>query len=351
MDFIYQIFGTPLGWIMYLCYTVIQNYGIALVLFTFLIKLALFPLGIKQHKTSIRQAMLRPQLDEIQKKYKDNREKLMQEQQKLYSEAGVSMFGGCSTMLIQFPILFGLIDVVYKPLTHILRFSSELITQATEIASGISDFTISASTPQLSIVTAVQENPHLFTELGADFVSKVEAMNLTFLGIDLTQTPTLALNILIIVPILAGVTTIIQPIIMTKLSPMHALGTSMPGMNVTMYLTSAMFIFFTFQVPTGIGIYWITSNIFGIIQQLVIYKLFNPLKLRDKYLGEVEDRKKAAKEAAKAKPVVVVENGVAVEKNLNQKELDKLRLAKARELDMQKYSDTTDTVSETEEKK
>ncbi len=351
MDFIYSIFGTPLGWIMYLCYTVIQNYGIALILFTFLIKVALFPLGIKQHKASIKQAMLRPQLDEIQKKYKDNREKLMQEQQKLYSEAGVSMFGGCSTMLIQLPILFGLIDVVYKPLTHILRFSSDLIAQATEITEGISNFTMSVSTPQLSIVTAVQENPHLFTELGADFVSKVEAMNLTFLGIDLTQTPTLALNILIIVPILAGVTTIIQTIIMTKLSPMNALGTSMPGMNMTMYLTSAMFVFFTFQVPTGIGIYWITSNIFGIIQQLVIYRLYNPIKLRDKYLDEVQERKKAAKEAAKAKPVVVVENGVAIEKNLNQKELDKLRLAKARELDLKKYSDEgASTDSETEEK-
>ncbi len=348
MDFIYQIFGTPLGWIMYLCYTVIQNYGIALIIFTFLIKLALFPLGIKQHKTSIKQAMLKPQIDELQKRYKDNREKLAQEQQKLYAEAGVSMFGGCSTMFIQLPILFGLIDVVYKPLTHILRFSTDVIEQAEKIAEGISDFAMSATTPQLSIVNAVQENPELFTELGTDFISKVEALKLTFLGIDLTQTPTFALNILILVPILAGVTTVIQTLIMTKLSPMSALGSSMPGMNVTMYATSAMFVFFTFQVPTGIGIYWIASNIFGILQQIVIYKLYNPFKLRDKYLAVVEARKKEAKEAAKAKPVVVIENGEKVEKTLNQKELEKLRLAKARELDMQKYGDGNESNSEKE---
>ena len=124
MEFINSIFGYPLGWLMWLCYKIVSNYGIALIIFTLLTKLILFPLAIKQQKSSLRMARMQPKLEELQKKYGKNKEKYNEEMLKLYDEEKYNPMSGCLPMLIQFPILFGLIDVIYKPMTHIRRMSS-----------------------------------------------------------------------------------------------------------------------------------------------------------------------------------------------------------------------------------
>ncbi|MCI5802015.1 MAG: YidC/Oxa1 family membrane protein insertase, partial [Oscillospiraceae bacterium] len=137
MELINSIFGWPLGWIMWFCYLVVRNYGIALILFTLLTKLMLLPFAVKQQKSTIKMAIFKPKMDAIQKAYGNNKEKLNEELMKLYEKEGYNPMSGCMPMLIQFPILFGLIDVVYKPLTHILRLSSAEITIATDAAKGL----------------------------------------------------------------------------------------------------------------------------------------------------------------------------------------------------------------------
>lgn len=107
MNFIYELFGTPLGWIMWLLYAVIKNYGICLILFTVLIKAALFPLSIKQQKSSAKMAVFTPKMTEIQKKYANNKQKQQEEMMKFYEEHGYNPMSGCLPLFIQFPILFG----------------------------------------------------------------------------------------------------------------------------------------------------------------------------------------------------------------------------------------------------
>ena len=128
-----QLFGTPLGWIMWLLYQVIRNYGIVLILFTILVKAALFPLSVKQQKSSAKMAIFQPKIAEIQKKYANNKQKQQEEMMKLYEAHGYNPMSGCLPLLIQFPILFGIIDVVYNPLTHILRIPKDTIASAVEI--------------------------------------------------------------------------------------------------------------------------------------------------------------------------------------------------------------------------
>ena len=123
IEFLYSIIGTPLGYILYGIYEVIckntgASIGIAILVFTFIVKLAMLPLSIRQQKNSAKSAIFAPKVREIQQKYKNNQEKQQQELAKLQQQ-GYSPMTGCGTMLITFLLLFGVLDVVYKPMTHI----------------------------------------------------------------------------------------------------------------------------------------------------------------------------------------------------------------------------------------
>lgn len=87
------IIATPLGWIMKGCYFVCKNYGIALLLFTILTRLIVFPLNVKQQKSMARMTMLQPELEKIKKKYAKNQQKMQEEQMNLYAKAGVNPYG------------------------------------------------------------------------------------------------------------------------------------------------------------------------------------------------------------------------------------------------------------------
>lgn len=107
----------PLGYIMWVCYLLVNNFGWAIIIFTILIKAAMFPLTLKQQKNMAKSQLFTPKVKEIQQKYRNNQEKMQEEMGKLQKE-GYNPMGGCGTMLVTFLILFGVIDVVYKPMTH-----------------------------------------------------------------------------------------------------------------------------------------------------------------------------------------------------------------------------------------
>ena len=104
-------FGFVLAWI----YSVIPNYGVAIILLTLAIRLLLLPLGIKQIKSMQNMQALQPKIKDLQKKYKGNKEKLQQEQMRLYKEAGVNPLGGCLPMLLTLPFLFAMYAVIKQP--------------------------------------------------------------------------------------------------------------------------------------------------------------------------------------------------------------------------------------------
>ena len=117
IDFLYSLIGTPLGYIMWVCYLLVNNFGLAIIIFTVIVKAATFPLFLKQQKNMAKSQLFTPKVREIQQKYRNNREKQQEEMTKLQQE-GYNPMGGCGTMLLTFLILFGVIDVVYKPMTH-----------------------------------------------------------------------------------------------------------------------------------------------------------------------------------------------------------------------------------------
>ena len=117
IDFLYSIIGTPLGYVMWLCYLLVNNFGFAIIIFTFIVKAAMFPLNLKQQKNQAKTQLFAPKVKEIQTKYRNNQAKMQEELAKLQQQ-GYKPMGGCGTMMLTMLLLFGVIDVVYKPMTH-----------------------------------------------------------------------------------------------------------------------------------------------------------------------------------------------------------------------------------------
>ncbi len=132
IDFIYSLIGTPLGYILYFIYEIgVTNIGLAIILFTLIVKLAMLPLSIKQQKNTAKSAIFAPKVREIQQKYRNNQQKQQEELAKLQQQ-GYNPMGGCGTMILTFLILFGVLDVVYKPMTHITHTKPEEVNLLAE---------------------------------------------------------------------------------------------------------------------------------------------------------------------------------------------------------------------------
>ncbi|MGI5894620.1 MAG: YidC/Oxa1 family membrane protein insertase [Candidatus Merdivicinus sp.] len=302
MNFINELFGIPLGWIMWLLYSVIRNYGIALILFTVLIKAALFPLSIKQQKSSAKMAVFQPKMLEIQKKYANNKQKQQEELMKFYEEHGYNPMSGCLPLFIQFPILFGIIDVVYNPLRHILRIPRDVISQMTEILSQhVQNFNTYQA--ELYIISAVQ-NPDqvsLFSSIDPQYIEKISNFDYSLFGLDLGIVPQIAWSWMLIIPILSGVTALLTSVISMRLNPQSAAQNQQSGcmMKGMMYGMPLFSLWITFSVPVGVGIYWIISNILATVQTIILNKLYNPARYKEEYeqqMREIEEKKRIERE-------------------------------------------------------
>ncbi len=348
MQQIYAIIGYPLGWVMYVLYHFVQNYGLALILFTLLTRALMIPLSIKQQKSSVKMALIRPEMEEIQKKYATNKEKQMEEMNKLYAREKFSPTSGCLPMLIQFPIMFGLIDVIYNPLKHILRIPAETITAMASVVEKLTGVALNYNTTQMEIIRLVRENPAAFANTGAEWIDKIVNLNLNFGPFDLTKTPTWHLDLLkdpvymwlLLIPILSLVTSFL----LSYTSMKNTAGTApqMKGMNMSMMLMMPLFsAWFAFMVPAGVGFYWLISNVVYAIQNFILFKVYNPVEMAEKAKAEMEERKERERlERIEAKKKAKAGDAAAAEKALSQKELNRQKIAEARRRMAEKYGET-----------
>lgn len=333
------ILGVPLGWVMRFIYHFIQNYGLSIVVFTLLVKLIMLPMAVKQQKSTAKMAVVQPQMLELQKRYANNQQKLQEELAALYAREGYNPTSGCLTMFIQFPIIMGLYDVIYKPMTHILALGDEVIAKATEIATALNLLPERIYSAEPYIIKAIQNDPAAFDALGSDVVATVQSFDMNFLGINLGDTPTMAFNTLLLIPILSFT----FQMLMTWLSARNmdtGNNPSASGMKATLFMMPFLSAWICFSVPAGVGMYWIVSSILSIVQSLVLNKFYNPKEMAEKARIESEQRKEQEKlERAKRKEEAKAGEAEAKRKALSQKEINRQKLAEARRRDAEKYGE------------
>ena len=336
------ILGWPLGYVMEWIYKLIPNYGWDIILFTLLITLVKIPLQINQQKSMARMSAYQPLVADIQKKYRDKPDKQQEELMKL-QEQGYKPTAGCMPMLVNFLVMFGVIEVVYRPLQRIFHIGADALTAAGEALTtlGISFTTVTRDTNIIAQVIAGESSvTSCFTP---DQVSTITefGQHMDFFGIDLTRVPQYSLaaeNLpLLIFPVLAIVTMFIS----THIS-MKASGQQMQGsMKLTMYLMPLMYLFFCFTYPLAFSLYYVISNIVMTVQTQVMRKIYDPEKMRKEVEAQIEEKKKQQKRGVKSTTVKVTDpkTGKVTEKNLSASEMNKRRLEYARQLDAERYKD------------
>ena len=126
-----------LGPLMRMLYQMIPNFAVTMIVFTVIIKLLMLPLMIKQQKSMAKMSVFTPMVNEIQQKYKNNQEKMQEEMIKLQQEYGYSPTAGCLPMLVNMLVLFGMVEVVYRPVQYILGIPKDAISAAGQEQNGV----------------------------------------------------------------------------------------------------------------------------------------------------------------------------------------------------------------------
>ena len=352
-----KVFGWPLGFVMLGCYLLTgNNYALAITVFTLVTKLALLPLSVKQQKEQAKMAVFQPKLKRIQEKYGNNKERYNEEIQKLYTEEGYNPMSGCLPSLIQFPILFGVIDVVYKPIYHIFRVSNAVINEMMEVASAAGHaFEAHSYYNQIKLLKIIQEETELFHSFDQEIIGKIAEFDMTLFGLDLGVVPQFKLfyeggfNWYLVLPILCGVFQLAMTFYMQKSNPSQQGG---GAMNIMLYTMPLMSVYIGFVVPAAAGFYWTLSAVAQFIQSFFFNIFLNPKDLAAKAEAEAE----AAKEAKRQKRVEAREKlkELQMERNAkyaqnedpSQKEINKKKLAEARKRAAEKYGETYEEVSD-----
>lgn len=287
----------PLGAVIKFFFNFTSNYALLLLLFTVVVRFCLFPLAIKQQYSQAEMLRMKPKMDKLQKKYAKDKNKLNEEMQKLYAEEGYNPLSGCMPMLAQLPIIYGLYQVVYYPLTYIMWYSNATVNK---IAEAMRPF-VKQDYPNFKDFNDAKSQIYIAKEMGKHldklgFLHNVRNIDFSLFGIkafDLSAEPKFALTILVLIPILCYVTQALSSWLSFRMNRKVQAGQpGAGGMNMSMiFLMPLMSVWFSISFPAAVGFYWILSNTLMIGQVLILQKFFSLERLAEKAQEKSDKRR------------------------------------------------------------
>lgn len=313
---VWQILMTPFSWLLKQFCLIFNSYGLALILFTVIIKLVLAPFQLKSKKSMIQMNLLSAQQREIQQKYANNPQKQNEEIQKLYAENGVNPMGGCLWSLIPMFILFPLYAIIRRPMKYMMWLGESAVT-AVAAALGIENFNAAAGTSELVLASELNAG-NLATATAAAGKDSLFLINFNFLGMDLSQTPSWEVwkwesidwsHIgLFLMVILSAVMAVVSMVVMTRTNQMNqSQQQTNASQNIMMYIFQpVMSLLIGFTLPAGLCIYWISNSLLTMVQEIIMGRM-----LRKDYQ---EAQRIMAEQAAKAKQAEKERRRAAAEK-------------------------------------
>ncbi len=282
------------GYILNFIYELVKNYGLAIILFSILLKIVLLPLSIKQQKTMKKTAKIQEKVKELQEKYKNDQMKMNQEMMDLYKRENLSPFSGCLSSIIQIIILFAMFGLVRSPLTYMKKIDINMINDyKMEMQQELGENNMSMTYPEISILKYVNNTK---TEEDPLYI------NMDFFGLDLSnipqenwQNPTVY-----IIPALYVITSVVSMKITTKMTESNTKNKDIieikneenkeknkepdpqdmaVQMNKSMsWFMPIMSVSISIIAPLGLALYWLVNNILMIAERLIINKFLKPDK-------------------------------------------------------------------------
>lgn len=306
MEFIREIFSIPFGYLIGFFYSISGNYLLSLLFMTICVKLILLPSSIKQQKSMAKSQRMQPKIKRIREKYGSNQQKMQEEMNALYAREGYSaMTGGCTSMLIQFPIMMGVYLVNYRILSYVLRIPENVLETIKAAVRALPEFANNKRGEYQIELMAIEYFDKLDkSQLPADVVDKIEVFidKFSLFGVDLALTPNVKMGatLLWLIPILTGVTSLMMAVYtylrQRKTNPEMAKNPSMGCMSL---MTPVMSVWFSFLFPASVGVYIIMSSILSFIQMVVLYQIYSPKKVLAKTMVDETINRRAREKIIK----------------------------------------------------
>ena len=282
MGFISELFG----YLLNALYELFNNYGIAIIVFSVILRIILIPITIKQQKTMKKSAELQEEMKEISKKYKNNPEKLNQETIELYKREKMSPFSGCLSSIVQIIIILSVFWLVSQPLTYMKRLNNvPYDANNTESNQRVVEYYKEKLKQENENQRTGYSEIAIINKYGAE--DERVSVNMNFLGLDLSKVPSDNLNDwrVYIIPALYVISSVISINITTNMSKKKNEDVvkengdnnemeAMEAMNKNMtYMMPIMSVFIAFIAPLGLALYWFISNLLMIMEKIVIDKI------------------------------------------------------------------------------
>lgn len=274
----FNFFANIFGYILNFLYNLVNNYGLAIILFTLLIKIIMLPLSIKQQKTLKKSSELQEKMKILQFKYKNDPEQLNREVMSLYKEEKMNPFSGCFSAIVQFILIISIFYLVKSPLTYMKKIEKPVldnyISQIQQEGKQISDFY-----PEIDIIREKgQENEDV-------------KINMDFLGLDLSKIPQQNINdyTVCILPALYIISSFISIRMTTAMTnknkqdkkllsssseevkeEINEVDTIMQTNKMMSWLMPIMSISIAFVAPLGLALYWLINNLLMIVERIVL---------------------------------------------------------------------------------
>jgi YidC/Oxa1 family membrane protein insertase len=300
LEVINTILGIPLGYILYFCYQLLGNFGLAILLFTVLTKVILFPLSVVSQKNAIIMVRIQPELDDIKRYHSGNSSLILEEQKKLYKRERYSTIKGMLPLLIQIPLILGLINVIYNPLQHLLHMDPVTIQTLVHQASTLINIPVEelGFAAQLKVMELVQADPGGFASLATvgDAVAQIRAVNMEFLGANMAYNPTFNMPS-VLYPLLSGLSALALSLYQNKYYILQKTASRLSKWGMTIFLV-AFSTYFAAVLPCGLGLYWTVGNLLSILVVWLCNLIYNPKKLVDASLLVAKPPLSAAQKAA-----------------------------------------------------
>ena len=304
----FNFFANIFGYLLQLVYHLVNNYGLAIISFTVVIKILLLPLSIKQQRSMKKSAELNEKMKVLQFKYKNDPEKLNQEMMNLYKSENMSPFSGCLSAIVQIILLFAVFYLVRSPLTYMEKVNPDIINKYSKIVKE-NNLSTNSAYPEIEIIRELdniknlkntentnneeqttEENKTDLAEINNDEIDSLY-INMDFLGLNLAQVPTRSSDWkAYIIPVLYVIVAIISMRITNptktnkkatkenkdekalsnpedEFDPMAQMNKNMNMMFPVMYLAVALI------APLGLALYWLMNSLLMIIERLILNKL------------------------------------------------------------------------------
>lgn len=277
------------GYLLNFLYNIFNNYGIAIIIFSVILRIILIPVTISQQKSIKKNEKMQEKMKEIQRKYKNNPEKLNQETIDLYKREKLNPFSGCLSSILQIIIILSVFWLVSKPLTYMKKVDTNIINGYVEEIKN--EEGKASAYPEIQVIqkkAGTDENVNI---------------NMEFLGLDLSKVPNQNMSdiTVYIIPVLYIITSFVSIKITNgkkknknkvlqieektsenkenigdkKDEADESLEAMQEMNNSMMYMVPIMSISIAFIAPLGLALYWLVSNILIIIERLIIDKIFN----------------------------------------------------------------------------